>query len=204
MYDRGDNIEEQKKTNANTNTYIISLLALIITAVGVSISFLVVTSNVSVRDAYATDSIGWNVSFKNISKATLLGSAEEYSSPTLVGNSTVIKDFRVVFQSIGDAVSYTYEVANSGKLDAKVSSIDYTTPFCFGSGSNAARDAKMVCEGIEIKMTYADGREIQRGDIIKSGEAKEVRLTVTYNGKGMPIQPVTAEDLAVTVVYVQN
>ncbi len=165
---------------------------------------MVVTSNVDIRNEYTGNSTIWSVGYSDIEGPIIEGNAEELSPPTVVSKSTILKDFRVAFHSKNDSISYTFKLGNHGVLDSRVSSIEYSNPYCIGSGDNEYEDTQMVCRGITMKLTYENGKEIEVGDILRQGLTEKVKLTITYNGDGMPKNPVTVENLSATVIYVQD
>lgn len=180
------------------------ILSLIISVLGISISFLAISSNLKLVDYKEPQMYGWSMSFDNLSGVTLEGNAKELNNPYIEKNSTVIKNFSVEFSQYNDSAIYSFVVENNGILDAKVSSITKTNPICHGSGENALEDAEMVCKNIEISVVYDNNEEIKVGDILDSKKSNDLKFIIRYKSKNLPKNTVEIENISVAIIYVQK
>ena len=169
-----------------------------------SISFLVLSTTIDVEAANRIKSAGWKLYFDDISDAYLEGNAEEIQKPYIVNRSTNIRNFDVAFSNYNDSVSYIINVVNGGIIDSKVSTISYQKPVCYGRGINGLKDSKMVCDNIEIELTYASGEKIKEGDILDANSREDLKLTIRYVGKKLPDNVVEIRNLSMTIIYVQK
>lgn len=190
--------------NSKNNNRTFALISLIISVLGISISFFAMSSSLKINDYKEPQTYGWNMGFNNLSGVTLEGDAKELNSPYIENNSTVIKNFAVEFNKLNDSASYSFAVENNGILDAKVSSITKTKPICYGSGENALEDAEMVCDNIEVSLKYDNDEEIKVGDILDSKKSNNLNLKIEYKSKNLPKNTVNIENISITVVYVQK
>ena len=100
----------------------------------------------------------WNVKFTDIKTNKALGNAINYENPKL---SNYVVSFYALFKEVGDSISYDVEVTNAGNLDAKLSNISFI--------SRMSDSVDFEYDGIEI------------GNILKPGESKKFRITVSYS-----------------------
>ena len=87
--------------------------------------------------------------------------------------------FKHVLSKPGDVFTFTTKYANNGTIDAKVSNV--TT-----NELNAT--AKRF---IDYSVTYADGSEIKKDDLLKAGQSATFKVTVSY--KNVSTLPTAAE-----------
>jgi hypothetical protein len=123
-----------------------------------------------------------------MSAATLIGTAVETTAPAL---SATIVSFAVDLKQPSDAASYTFDVKNSGTLNAKLS----TTPTVTGIPD----DAK---DKFIVTLTYADGSAIAVNDTLNAGETKSLKITIAYkDGSTITNQVINSQIL---LLYVQS
>ncbi len=195
----------KEKRNIIVFTIAIAIIASI-TAVGIAYaSFsqtLKINGNATVRTAT------WKVKFSNLTNATLTGTAQEITAPTITTNDTKIGDYSVSLTKPGDSVSYTFDVVNEGTFDAKVSSVTIPTPTCTGTGDNATVDGNNVCNNISYTLTYSDGTSVQESDTLNSNETKTMKLTLKYadgiTSEQLPKNDVAISGLETTIIYGQS
>lgn len=180
------------------------MLSILISVLSISISFLIVSKKLDVEAANRINSAGWKLYFDDISDAYLEGNASELQSPFIVNRSTSIRNFDVTFSDYNDSVSYIINVVNGGIIDSKISTISYEKPICYGKGVNGLKDAKMVCDNIEIEFTYVNGEKIKKGDILDSNSRRDLKLTIRYTGNKLPENTVEIRNLSMTIIYVQK
>ena len=164
---------------------IVAIAALLVAVIGLSIGYAAYTENLKVSGAVTAraSSNSWNVKFENISAAELGGIANEMVAPTLT--ATVISDFEVNFFAPGDSVSYTFDVANKGLLNAKLTTFSKGSLSCEPSTNSKATttEANALCKDLTYTITYADGSDIKTGDLLYTGElnnTKSLKVTVSW------------------------
>lgn len=181
----------------------VSLLAIILSVVTISICALSLSSIIKIENYDLPDTPNWDLNFLDLSDVELTGNAKEIEKPVIDKKTTYIKDFYISFTDNLDSATYNLAIKNNGKIDAKVSSITLTEPVCYGSGKSAINDALMVCENVQVSATYESGKEIKLGDILKQGDKENIKLTIKYTGE-MPVEPVEIENLSMTIIYIQE
>lgn len=184
--------------------YVISFLTIIISVLTISISYLLISSTISINRVSRPNSSGWKMEFTNIGEVILNGRAEEAQKPYIDNNSTSIRNFNISFAQYNDSAIYTFDVVNNGSIDAKVSSITYYVPKCYGRGEHALEDSKEVCRNIELNAVYDTGKRIKEGDVLKSGEKRKIKFEIRYTGEKSPANIVEIENLSMTVIYIQK
>lgn len=185
------------------STYLLSLMAIFLSIIAISICYLVLTSDIIAKEHFPNQSRGWKVTFSNLLDVKLTGSAKEIARPIIENKSTVIKNFNVSFKNSGDSATYVFTIKNTGVMDAKISDIVFTDPKCYGSGSNAIKDSKLVCDNIEFSATYSSGRTIKKDDVLKRGDKENLNVTIRYVGQ-MPSDTVVVDDLSMSIIYIQK
>ena len=147
----------------NKNALIGGLLAIVfVMAVGYAAFAQQLTINGS-----ASITSTWNVQMTAITKTGSTGTGADipYASGTAENGTKLIDgataQFRVDLQSPGDSVTYTVTVKNSGNINAKVSSIDFTKgansdviDFSYSGISTSTTIAAGATTTFTVKVTY--------------------------------------------------
>lgn len=149
----------------------------------VLICFLLVTGYSTFAQPLAypskTVSNNWNISFTDVSRDEILGTALENNKPSFSGTTAT---FNVSLSSLGDSITYDFTIKNKGTLDAKVDGV-YVLP------ANKASDAILFrVSGLEV------------GDELKAGESTHIKVNALYVGK----ENMSKEDLKKSVMVVIN
>ena len=196
--------------NKNRGLKIGVIAALVISVVAIGIGFATFTETLRIEGSATVQTSTWKVKFTNLSAPTLLGTATVVTPPTINTNDTTISTYDVKLSKPGDSVSYTFDVANTGTYNAKLTSINSPTPTCNGKegAESATTDAANVCKHLTYTLTYADGTPLAQDDALAatSGVAN-MKLTLTYESHDvaadLPKQDVTISNLGISLVYSQ-
>jgi len=147
-----------------------------------------------------------NVELLNLSTSTLTGSAKVTSEAKISSNS--FSDLGIKLLISGDAVSYTFDIKNTGSKDVSITDVVKGTPTCTGIDSDstkASSDASIVCDGLAYTLQYTDSKEdLKAGDTIKVGESKNVTLTISYAGDNLPDNGVNISNINFNMTFKYN
>lgn len=180
----------------------IAVLSLVVAVMGISVAFAAMNQTLNINGTANFNPATWSVRFVGLSNPLLTGSAMVSTPPTIT--ETKIADFVVNLSGPNDSVTYTFSVKNQGTMDAKLSTFLVPTPSCVGSSVETGdNDAKIVCSNIYYTVTYEDGKIINTGDLLPSGEEKRLKLTIGYNGTTLPSAPVSIKGLNISFIYTQ-
>lgn len=196
-------VEKDRKTR------IIAVVAVVLAIAGLSLGFAAYSQTLTINGSGEVKASSWQVRFENLSSVNKTGTANEVTAPTINTNDTNIGEYDVTFQTPGDSISYTFDIANNGTFDAEISSISIPTPECTGNGDNATTDAANVCANLEYKLTYTDGgAPVSQNDTLNHGEKKNVTLTLTYKdtitAEQLPTDDVNIDNLSISIIYSQK
>lgn len=185
--------------------YVLVALALILSVAGISVGFASMSTELDIKGQAEVVPASWKIQFENVSDATILGTAEVETAPTISG-ATHITKYDVKLAKPGDSVTYTFDVANRGTMDAELTSYTFATPTITGTGEHATEDATIVQNNLIYTLTYADGSSINTNDSLNKGEVKTLKLTVAYNSSAteLPENEVDITGMDVTFVYGQK
>lgn len=190
---------------------IIAIAALLVAIIGLSIGYAAYTESLKISGTVAAraSSNAWDVHFENISAASFTGVANEMVSPELT--STVISKFEVNFFAPGDSVSYTFDVANKGLLDAELTSLSMGSLSCAPSTNSTATqdEATALCNDLTYSLTYLDGSEIKVGDKLLAGDTNNVKTLKVTIGWKLDSTVALSDDVLITIgattfVYTQS
>ena len=112
----------------------------------------------------------WDLKYSNLKIENIEGKVKsEKAELTNNGLAT-----RCNFASDGDSISYTFDIINDGTIDAKlkIDPIQLKLDYFFK-------------KHIKYDLHYIDGSDVKKGDMIKVGETKSFRVTLTYNQSDM-------------------
>ena len=212
-----------KKENDNK----LPLIALLIVAcVGLTIGYSALSTTLSIKGTASIEGMSWRIEFQNLSEATLTGNASIISNPVISEDKTEISSYNVNFLDPGDSVSYTFQIANNGTLNAKLSEIIRDTIICEGYGNSvqATKDADNVCANLEYTLKYQEEEphysddyvltstttNVEVSDILNAGDVKNMILTLKYKSPAdsetitEPEDDVSIAGLGIKLIYSQN
>ena len=192
------------KDNRKVLYYFVAL-ALILSVVGISVGFAAMSSELKVTGSANVVPASWKIKFTNLSQPIITGTALVTKAPT-IQSDTHIGNYGVQLSRPGDQVVYTFDVVNSGTIDAELTGYIFAEPVITGTGATASTDAEIVKNNLIYTLTYADGTSIQQGDDLAKDGTASLKLTVGYdmNATVLPISPVSISNMDVTFVYGQN
>ncbi len=159
----------------------------IVVGSAVVLCFLLVTGYASFAQpvAYPARTVfnNWNISFTDVSREEVLGTALENSAPSFNGTTAT---FNVSLSSLGDSITYDFTIKNNGTLNAKVDGV-YVLP------ANKASDAILfTTSGLEV------------GDVLKAGESTHIKVNALYVGKENMSKEDFKKSVTVVINYVQS
>ena len=190
-----------KKKNIGL-TYTLSILAILLTIITLSLCFLVMSSRIKLRNT-SVDSKEWSVAFGDVSDVVVDGATKEIQRPYTSGNNTTMENFSVLFNRPNDSITYKFKVDNKGVFNARVADVTYSLPHCEGTGDNAKADAELVCNNLDFHLSYSNGRFLDVDDILYAGDIQDLSLKIGYLGESLPKNSVKVTGITATVIYVQ-
>ena len=146
-------------------------LSIIILLSLISIGFAYLTSDLSLNGSGIFRKNSWSVYFANVEEMVEYGSVN--TNATINFNKTTI-DFNVHLDSPG-SIYYLYtDIINDGTIDAMIDTFSI-------SGLSE--------EFLDINLTYSDGVEIKRYDLLKAGSKDTIQIEVKFR------EDITIEDV---------
>lgn len=191
-----------KKKNIGL-TYTLSILAILLTIITLSLCYLVMSSRIKPRGIGGVDSKEWNVAFGEISDVIVDGATKEIQRPYTSGNNTTMENFSVLFNKPNDSITYKFKVDNKGVFNARVADVTYSLPHCEGTGDTAKADAELVCNNLEFHLSYSNGKILDVDDVLYAGDIQDLSLKIGYLGESLPKNSVKVNGITATVIYVQ-
>ena len=190
----------------------ITLGILLVAVVTLSIAYAVLSSSLSINAQATVKGANWNVQFQSksgqsnlctITKGSASSTASFVSGKTGSLNATTLNNLGVNFSVPGDKVVCTWEVANLGDFDAKLTTFTKGTPT--SSDSN-------VTSNIVYTLTYdtEGGTAVAQNNTLpksgSSGSTKTLVLTIKYKDDAtyIPSSDVAVTGLTASFVYTQN
>ena len=120
----------------------------------------------------------WNIYFGNLQTSIVNGSAYVPDGPEL--ESTSIKAYDVLISKRGDYATFTFDIVNSGDIDAKLETFNKIEPKCISlSLPGNTEDEELVCRNLEYYMTYTkNNKAVSVNDIVKAHSKENITLKV--------------------------
>ncbi len=110
----------------------------------------------------------WDIKYTNLQRINAEGNVRaEKAELTKHGLMT-----RTNFSTNGDSIEYTFDIINDGTIDAKLKFNPFNLKFDYYFKKHIKYSAK-----------YLDGTDIKKGDIIKAGETKTIKVTIIYDNE---------------------
>ena len=176
----------------NRNVKIYVIFALVISVMGLSIAYAAYSATLLISGTVTAkkSSEAWNVHFESPDGGTTLTpSLEGYAEVVSPANvtATTISGFKVNFYAPGDSIEYSFDIKNTGSIDATIDKIALGSLSCSASGNE--QEAQKLCNNLDMAITNSNGDEISLGDKIPAESSESYFLlifwssidTATYN-----------------------
>ncbi len=190
------------------NVKVISIIAIVATIVGISVSYASLSTVIDITTAGSVRAAEWDVHINDLSDPTIIGDVDIISPPVAINGTTIIENLNVRFNENNSSVVYYFELVNAGDLDAIITNVDYPTPTCTSTDIHTAylpEDILNVCDNLTYELTYsADGSQILENDILTAGETAVMKLTFAYAGTELPINEISISGLDYNITYLPN
>ena len=198
-------MEKERKTKT------LATVALIVAVLGLTVAFAAMSTTLTINGTAEVNTASWDIHFENLQSAVTTGDASETQAPTIqVGADskpdTKIGDFKVQLTKPGDSITYTFDVKNTGTIDATLGTLTLGTPQCTSLAEPVNEgDATIVCDNLKFELTYTDGgTPVAQDDTLNRGETKNLTLKVSFEGDELPTDDVSITGLDVTMKYDQK
>lgn len=206
---------------------ILGIIAICIAVAGLTVAYAALSSSLSINGTATVTPAQWGVSFDAASLSTptlansgLTGAASITTAPTI--STTQITGYDLSLTKPGDSVTYTFDVKNTGTIDAKINTFSYLTPVytATATGDTGTADTNLVKTNLSMKLTYAAATTVaQTGTVINAdtevaanqkllgGQTVKLKLTVAYDmasaSTTVPTDKVTVTNYGATIFYGQ-
>ena len=195
---------------------IAALIALFVTIIGGFVVYAALTQRLDIQGSADFVPESWKVNFKDgtLSTPVLTGDATVTTAPTLA--DTIISNFEVVLVREGSSVTYTFDIENTGSLDAKLTSYVLGTPVCTGTaGTTKTADEGIVCSSnLTYSLKYITnsnnatngitaGNNVATNDMLKHGTNASVELKISFSSAAtqLPANAVAISGLNSYLIY---
>ena len=165
----------------------LAIVSVIVAILGLTISFAALSKTLKISSNAMVSPVNWQLKFSNLSDANITGNAilnEEAKIDT--DKPVTISGINVSFKTPGDKVIYKVDLVNEGTIDAQIDEVISTISSSL----------------IDFTVNYTDSKNtVSKGDIIKSGEVKNLTLTLYYNKENITKETLPNEDINISLSY---
>lgn len=195
---------------------------LVLALLGLTVAYSALSQRLDIKSTAEVKASSWNIHFANLSSPTLVGAATVTTAPTLT--NTLIDGLDVNFIKPGDSVSYTFDIVNSGSIDAiideyKINTVSDGIVCTDSDSSTTSDDATLVCSNLSYTLVYADdttaeqtgsvitkGTAIAKSQQLKAGQSVSATLTITFSKDvtSLPTKDVKITGLDAYMIYAQE
>ena len=177
------------------------IIAIVIAIVAVTLGYAGLSQvlNITTSGTVQSQATSWNVAFNGECTCTASANATN-GTCSLAGTTVTISS--IVLKAPGASVSCTFNVKNSGAVNAKLSAVDPIT----ATYSGASADINTVKSNYNYSIVYTDNSTAPKAnDVLNSNTSKTLKVTVTYNSgaTSLPGANVTISSLGTKLTYVQ-
>lgn len=200
---------------------ILAIVAICIAVCGLSVAYAALSSTLQINGTATVTPATWGVEFDptTLSAPVLTGAASVTTAPTIT--ATKIDGYNLTLTKPGDSVTYTFNVKNTGTIDAKITDFTYLTPtYTPNNTDTAAADKTLVQKNLTIKLTYnaatttaqtstviAADTEVAANQVLKAGQSVTLKLEVAYDeaktSTELPTGTVVVSNYGATIIYGQ-
>ena len=175
-----------KKTN-----FIMAVIVVLI--IGISIGYAALSASLNIIGGSKIKKNSWDIHFKNLN---VTDGSVTATVPAAIKPNKVDINYDVTLAKPGDFYEFRVVVVNDGTIDAKLSA----NPTLSG-----LTEAQKVYS--DYKVTYNDGSAVAKGDKLKAGAEKTLKVRVEYKKDITASQlPTEAQEVALTFAmnYIQD
>ena len=192
-----------------------AFVAVLVSVIGGFVVYAALTQQLDIKGSADFVPESWKVNFKAGTLSTppaLTGGATVTTAPTLT--DTLISDFKVVLIREGSSVTYTFDIENTGTLDAKITSLVLGTPACEGTDPTKAADEAIVCgSNLSYTLKYVSGdlatngltagNNVAIGNMLEAGSTVKVELKLEFSSAAtiLPTNTVAITGLNSFLIY---
>ena len=171
----------------------LSVLVLILLLLGVTVGYSALTQGLNITGISTIKNATWNIHFENVEVTP--GSVTDATAPTATGTATVAMSYAANLENPGDYYEFTFDVKNSGSVDAKLSAVPTLT---------GVSEAQAVYTNYTI--THANGDAVEANEVIAAGDKDSFKVRVEFkkniNAEQLPKSTQTL-NLNVEMEYIQ-
>ena len=192
----------------------ISVLALVIAIVGISVGFAALSQQLTITGQTKVAPGEWRVEFTdaqfddNSTKATATTDTTDPSNPKPNLTGTTFSDYEIVLTKPGDKGTYTVTVENLGTIDAQLTGVTLNTGNLTYEGQATdptakAADEALAAQNVTYTVTWEDGSAITTGSDLNASESKNILITAEYSkdATAIPTAPVIITGRNLTLNY---
>ena len=183
--------------------------------IGITVAYAALTQQLTINGTAKVASTKWDVHFANLSAGAATGYASTDGKTLAIAGdkSTSIEGNLGTLRAPGDTITYTFDIANAGDINAVIDSVTGGQSVTCTSTTQSVADA--VCKELTYSIKYTDGATttIAKGDKLAKANGlvpttKNVTLTLTYKATAesasLPSEDVTVTANGMTINYVQD
>lgn len=211
---------------------IISLVALLVTVLGLTVAFAALSQTLTINGSANVDSATWNIHFEEQNyfascRTYYLGeSGMNYNDDDThchgngLSNDKKIININYYLTRPGNAEEIDFRIVNEGTIDAVIDDIkinepsnyitdgyvDETTGEIIPTKTATDEEIKLYKENVIYRLFYTDtNEELKKGDVIKAGNEKNVTIRYEYKMSATDIPKLMlVTDNAIEINYVQK
>ena len=183
---RGKQMEKERRTKA------LVIVVLLVVVAGLTVAFAALSATLKINGTAYLDASKWGIKFDNLSEPVSVGTAKTTGTAKIEETkSAEITDINVVLSTPGDKVTYTVDLVNEGTINAKIDKIEKT--------EFTSEEQKYLT----FNVTDKDGNEINEGDVLASGEIKNLIITIEFK-KDLAKNDLPASTSTISLSYKLN
>ena len=157
----------------------------------ISIAYAYLSSNIQINGTAVIKNKKWDIYFDNVE--IYQGRVEPVVEPTTDAQNPLTIEYEVNLNVPGEYHKFDVDVVNNGEFDATLDSFTIT---------------KLTAEQqkyLDYSVTYKDGTEIAKGDIVNSKSSRKLTVNLEYK-KDITVEDLQTEDqtlnLSIELIYV--
>jgi len=177
------------------------LIILIVGVLSMTIAFAAFSTTLKIGGSVGISKTTWDIHFSNFSSSstpetTTLGETNTGVLKSVSTNETQISSLKVDLKKPGDIVVYTFDITNSGTIDAKLSSF-INSITCEVDNSCGYADYSVSC-------LDSSENNVAVNSVLAKGESFNCTVSVKYNDSYTSLSDDVAASLSASWQFIQN
>ena len=172
----------------------VTIITLGVIICAISVVYALYGTDVNINGSVTLKEANWDIHFAGVTQTNKTNIDSTHITPPNLTSDNTVLTFGAQLAEVGDIYEFTVDVVNGGTFDAKISDVVLTSSYSDDneeeiSNQGTITGLKYASSYLQYTVTYNDGNQIKKDDILSAGSSRKIKVRVEYK------QPTDKTDL---------